>query len=255
MRESDINDIERCAQACAREVAHLVAGGPTWSSSKGGADLVTDRDAEAERAVRGIIRESFPNHRIVGEECGDEGNGEWTWYVDPIDGTVNYAHGLPWYSMSVCAAYAGQIEVGAIAIPTIGALVLARRGRGMRVEGAERRKRADELEAGGLVAMEWNVARPWAGQVPLIEKLATHDVTCRIMGSGTLALAAVALGWVDACLIGSCDYIDHGAGLLACVESGAVCESLGDWTPADGPFIVANKKVAATVAAMYRGTS
>ena len=102
---------------------------------KGAIDLVTEVDVAVEKWFRGFIHDKFPDHRILAEEL-QEGSpagapdSPYCWIFDPIDGTTNYAHGLPIFCASLALEIDGRIEVGAVYDPTRKELFTAQRGRG-----------------------------------------------------------------------------------------------------------------------------
>lgn len=98
---------------------------------KGIADLVTDADVAAERCIAARISAAFPGHAILGEEeqAGDTG-AEYLWVVDPLDGTTNFAHGLPHFAVSIALLHRGQPQLGVVWNPARGDLYTARLGGG-----------------------------------------------------------------------------------------------------------------------------
>ena len=87
---------------------------------KGPIDLVTQVDRQSEEFLISAIRKQFPDHHIVAEESGGRsGETQCTWYIDPIDGTVNFAHGIPFFAVSVAYEEAGELRLGAITIPCV----------------------------------------------------------------------------------------------------------------------------------------
>ena len=98
---------------------------------KGIADLVTDADVAAERCIASRISAAFPGHAILGEEeqAGDTG-AEYLWVVDPLDGTTNFAHGLPHFAVSIALLHLGQPQLGVVWNPARGDLYTARLGGG-----------------------------------------------------------------------------------------------------------------------------
>ncbi|WP_373047236.1 inositol monophosphatase family protein [Vulgatibacter sp.] len=92
-------------------------GGERRIEHKGHIDLVTDADQAAEEAVLAVIRERFPDHAILAEEEGASGASRFRWIVDPLDGTTNYAHGIPHFCTSVACEVDGALAVGAIVDP------------------------------------------------------------------------------------------------------------------------------------------
>src|SRR5690606_11136180 len=99
---------------------------------KGALDLVTAADTASEEVIVGEIRRQFPDHAILAEEGGRTGNAEseFLWVVDPLDGTTNFAHGLPLYSVSIALLHRGEIIAGGVFAPAMGEMYLAARGHG-----------------------------------------------------------------------------------------------------------------------------
>jgi len=101
---------------------------------KGDVDLVTDADQAAEDAIVSTIRAVFPRHDILAEE-GDYGTqgSEYQWIIDPLDGTTNFAHGLPWWAVSIALSVAGEVVLGVVFNPRMGEMFVAVRGEGARL--------------------------------------------------------------------------------------------------------------------------
>jgi len=103
---------------------------------KGAADLVTEVDLAAEKEIIAILSRAFSGHRVVGEESGvGEGESDYIWWIDPIDGTTNFVHGYPFYSVSVALEYRGESIVGIVYDPTRNELFQAVKGRGTFLNG------------------------------------------------------------------------------------------------------------------------
>lgn len=79
---------------------------------KGEIDLVTEADRRSEELIVGRLRGTFPDHSIIAEEGGGDGGSEYLWLVDPLDGTTNYAHGFPWFSISIALLRGGSQSWG-----------------------------------------------------------------------------------------------------------------------------------------------
>lgn len=99
-------------------------------SKTGPTDLVTQADRESEEAIRALLLGRFPGHVILGEEGGQEGHSEFRWIVDPLDGTVNYAHGFPFYAVSIALEIRGEVVVGVVLDTARGELFTATKGGG-----------------------------------------------------------------------------------------------------------------------------
>jgi myo-inositol-1(or 4)-monophosphatase len=109
--------------------AHLVR-------HKGAIDLVTEVDQASEKYILNEIHARFPGDRVVAEESGIlEGDADHTWFIDPLDGTVNYAHGIPAFSVSIAYAIGGKITHGVVFDPTRGEMFTAEAGKGAALNG------------------------------------------------------------------------------------------------------------------------
>ena len=86
---------------------------------KGIIDLVSEADHQSEQLLLGFIRQHFPGDHIVAEESGDlAGDSDQSWFIDPLDGTVNYVHGVPIYSVSIAYAEKGKLRLGVVYDPS-----------------------------------------------------------------------------------------------------------------------------------------
>jgi myo-inositol-1(or 4)-monophosphatase len=97
---------------------------------KGKNDPVTEADRAAEAAIIRTIREAYPEHAFLGEEGGRQGDGPYTWLVDPLDGTFNYAHAIPWFAVSIALVHEGRTQAGVILHTMLGEAYVAEAGRG-----------------------------------------------------------------------------------------------------------------------------
>jgi myo-inositol-1(or 4)-monophosphatase len=204
-------------------IDHIGSHRPATTSVKSGpADLLTDTDLAVEEHVREQIRTRFPDHRIIGEELGDSGpQGGPVWYVDPIDGTTNYAHGLPWASFSLAVADSQGPVAGVVADPFRREMFSACRGQGARCNGVPVRCADTQSLAGSVLLTEWAGHLPWEGMAEMLATLSEQNCTTRIMGSSALALASVAAGRATAVVLGGYNTVDILAGVLIAREAGA----------------------------------
>jgi myo-inositol-1(or 4)-monophosphatase len=130
------------ALAAAREAGAILldeAKSPQSVSYKGEVDLVTQADLRSERAIAARLREAFPDHRIVGEEMGEEGahdgSSRYRWLVDPLDGTTNFAHGFPVYAVSIALLEDDEPVAGVVSHPSANEMFSAKRGSGAWLNG------------------------------------------------------------------------------------------------------------------------
>ena len=96
----------------------------------GKGNLVTDMDHASEDMIVKALRREFPDHAVVAEERGREGTSDYRWFIDPIDGTTNYAHGFPIWTVTLALEVRGRLEVGVTYAPCLGELFWAERGKG-----------------------------------------------------------------------------------------------------------------------------
>src|ERR1700675_187901 len=126
-------------QAMAREAGSLVVGyfrQHVKIEYKGDVDLVTVADRESEALILSRIREHFPLHDVMGEEgTRIETGSDYKWYVDPLDGTTNFAHGYPVFCVSLAVEFRGQRVAGVIYDPTRDEMFSAEKGSGARLNG------------------------------------------------------------------------------------------------------------------------
>jgi myo-inositol-1(or 4)-monophosphatase len=193
---------------------------------KGAIDLVTEIDLEIEREFRAMIARRFPDHVVLGEEFGSSGAGDATarfcWVFDPVDGTTNYAHGLPIFCSSLALEIDGEIMVAAIYDPTRRELFTAERGYGAWLNGAPLRvSTADELIDSLLVTgFHYGIQRDPEELVSLFREFITKSRAVRRLGSAALDLCYVAAGRFDGYWESKIQPWDVAAGGLIVEEAG-----------------------------------
>jgi myo-inositol-1(or 4)-monophosphatase len=204
------------------------------------ADWVTETDLAVERHVRDTVRDRFPSDRIVGEEYGttNASGARATWYVDPVDGTTNYVHGLPFSSFSCAVLDEEGVAIGAVADPYRRELLSAVRGGGARRNGEEALCVQTETLTGGIFLTELTMQSLWNGMTTLMGSLARAGCVTRILGSNALSLASVGAGRALATLIGDFGPVDCHAGTLIARESGAAVRFEGTSVLCAAPGIV-----------------
>jgi len=221
-------EIERSALALAQELAReaieLARGGSAIVSRKANAfDVVTAADIAIENHLRQRISEQFPGHAILGEEQGLRGEDrDWTWVVDPIDGTFNYATGLPGAASSIALMHGDETRVGAVADFALDTVFSCRTGAGMTWD---RGFAPADVEAAAVLGRDRLLIDP-GHQMPdpvvfsvlrLFAELA--PVIPRLIGSAAISLAAVALS--GGCFVGAgLEIWDAAAGMLLAEERG-----------------------------------
>lgn len=214
---------EELARWAVRRVSGVTPAERRFSTKAGPSDLVTDFDREIEQYVRARITAVYPEHAVVGEEFGRSGSpdAELTWYLDPIDGTTNFAHGLPWSSFCLALNDRHGPLVAIVCDLEREVMYTAARGHGTRMNGVPIRCTDAEDVAGQVVLAEWAGNRAWPGMTAMMDRLAEQGVTTRIMGSSALALAHLSAGRAGAVVLGVYQPWDVMAGVLLATEAGA----------------------------------
>lgn len=191
------------------------------------ADLVTEVDVAVERHVRAVVGELFPDFDFVGEEMGGEARpGVPCWYLDPVDGTANFANRIPWNAFSLALVVDDTPLVGVIADPWRADLFEAVKDGGARLNGVTLSVTQSESDgdplSGRIVLTELANQAPWPGMLQLLEGLGNRFCTMRIMGSGTMTLVGIAANRGVGSVIGSFGPEDHLAAVLIVSEAGGV---------------------------------
>jgi myo-inositol-1(or 4)-monophosphatase len=232
---------------------------------KGPGDLITRVDRESERLITQRIRERFPDHGLLAEEGTAHpgtarGAASARWLVDPIDGTSNFAHGLPWFAVSIALEQEGIIQCGAVAVPPLREVFVAERGRGayliadpsqpVRLAVSTVREVGLALIATGLPA-EPSRSR----HVPTIPQVMRSSLQVRIMGSAAAHLACVAAGRLDAYWEPGLNPWDMAAGILLVEEAGGRVSDLAGrpLRAAGGDLLATNGPLHEPLLALVRG--
>jgi len=193
-------------------------------SYKGVIDLVTEIDHQSEAYLLGEVQRDFPDHHIFSEESGViQGDDEHIWYIDPLDGTVNYAHNIPIFSVSIAYAHKGVLALGAVYDPMRDEMFLAERGKGATLNGkAIHVSSTMELQKSLLVTGfpydAWNTAQDNFANFIKFGKLSQG---VRRLGSAAIDLCYVASGRFDGFWELALKPWDVAAGGLICEEAGA----------------------------------
>ncbi len=215
---------------------------PKQITYKGDVDLVTQADKRSEKLIVERLTKYFPDHGIVAEEgTGHSAASEFQWYVDPLDGTTNFAHGYPCFCISIALAQRDAASVGVIFNPYYNELFTAARGEGAALNGSTLRVSQNATLATSLLCTGFPVHKRLAS--PNIQyywdfTLRSHGV--RRDGSAALDLAGVAAGRLDGFWEFGLKKWDTAAGLLLVEEAGGnVSDFAGRHYELGGPVILA----------------
>jgi myo-inositol-1(or 4)-monophosphatase len=223
LSEEELDAREEALVAVASEAGELAKrlfSNPSGVKLKGKQDFITAADGEVERMIVERLARRFPGDGFLGEEGGASGGAGALWVIDPIDGTANFAHGIPHFCVSIALVSDGELALGAIAAPMYGELFRARAGRGAFRNGRAMRVAEMTDPKRAIVELGWSARRPARAYTALLERvLATGAVFLRA-GSGALGLAYVADGRTHGYCELHINSWDTLAGLLMVREAG-----------------------------------
>jgi myo-inositol-1(or 4)-monophosphatase len=228
--EPTLTDIETLARN-AGEILRAGYGKRHQINHKGLIDLVTEVDQQSETYLLGEIRHRFPSHRIVAEESGAwEGQECCLWHVDPLDGTVNYAHGVPFFSVSIAYQEGPQILLGVVYDPLRDELFCAERGQGAWLNGEPiHTSLTTQLIQSLLVTgFPYDIRNSPEKNLNNYARFSMRSQGVRRLGSAALDLCYVASGRLDGYWEMACGSWDLAAGALIAEQAGALV------TKADG---------------------
>jgi len=250
------------AADAAGEIHRALFGGTLRVEYKGRHDPVTEADRAAEAAIVKILRDAFPDHAFLGEEGGRQGDAAYLWLIDPLDGTFNYVHTIPWFAVSIALEHQGRLVSGVILNSMYGEVYAAEAG-----AGAYAARTHDLPAAGRGDLSRWRRLRVPAtarldqatlstgfpnsveeARVNLdhFTKLLLASAKIRAMGSAALGLAAVALGQMDGYWEIGPSAWDLAAGALLVEEAGGrVTDFRG------GPLDLRGRQILATNGAIH----
>jgi myo-inositol-1(or 4)-monophosphatase len=228
---------------------------------KGPQDFLTEVDGETETFIAERLLAIFPIDGFIGEEskARPAGEGGAAWIVDPIDGTANFARGVPHFCVSIACVAAGKVEVGVIYDPMRDELFSSRRGDGARLNGARMRTSDASELASSSVEVGWNLRAGPDQYVDLLRRVASTGASPSRTGSGALALAYVAAGRRDGFVEHHINAWDCLAGILLVTEAGGYVNDFlrGDGLTKGNPLVAcaSGVKGALIAAAAFEGVT
>ena len=226
---------------------------------KGPQDFLTEVDGETEAFIARQLLQIFPTDGVIGEESKGRPavEGGAAWVVDPIDGTANFARGVPHFCVSIACVVADKVEVGVIYDPMRDELFSSRRGGGAWLNGAPMRASGASELASSSVEVGWNMRAGPEQFADLLLRVASTGASPSRTGSGALALAYVAAGRRDGFVEHHINAWDCLAGILLVAEAGGYVNDFlrGDGLTKGNPLIACapGVKVALIAAAAFEG--
>ncbi|MGB2818524.1 MAG: inositol monophosphatase family protein [Burkholderiaceae bacterium] len=193
-------------------------------ASKGRSDFVTEVDRAAEQAIVDILLKAYPDHAILAEEAGASGESEYTWIIDPLDGTTNFIHGFPQYAVSIALRHREHVTQAVVFDPTRNELFTASRGRGAflnerRIRVSRRTKLSECLIGTGFPFRSFEHLDEY---VRMFRSVTELTAGIRRPGAAALDLAYVAAGRLDGFWEIGLSPWDMAAGSLLILEAGGL---------------------------------
>lgn len=224
--QPSLNDLQTWARQ-AGEILRAGVGQGFHVEHKGRIDLVTEIDKRSEAYLVQQIRARFSDHSIVTEETGlHQGRDDHRWFIDPLDGTINYVHGLPIYAVSIAYAYRGQMQLGVVYDPSRDECFSAERGQGAWLNGnALHVSDTNELIQALLVTGFSYDVDAQIHNLDYYGRFSTRAQAVRRLGSAALDLCYVAAGRLDGYWEMGVNSYDVAAGILLVQEAGGVVTS------------------------------
>jgi myo-inositol-1(or 4)-monophosphatase len=217
---------------------------------KGEIDLVTEVDLAVERRFRATIAERFPDHEVLGEEFSSpdaRSSSRSRWIFDPVDGTTNFAHGLPIFCASLAFEQDAEVRAGAVYDPTRRELFTAARGEGAFLNG----RRLQVSSSGALddallcTGFPYDVRDDRDEVIGLFSEFVGRARAVRRLGSAAIDLCYVAAGRLDGFWEARLKPWDTAAGAVIVEEAGGAVSTWtgGGWTPYAGALVATNGRV------------
>lgn len=223
-------------------------------STKSDNEFVSEVDRQAEAAIIDTLRKAYPHHAFLGEESGSQGSSDFVWIIDPLDGTTNFLHGFPQFSVSIALQLRGRLEVGVIWDPMRQEMFTASRGDGAtlnerRIRVSKRRGLEGALLGTGFPYRDLGRLEPY---MDVFKELVGKTAGIRRPGSAALDLAYVAAGRYDGFWEYALKPWDLAAGMLMVREAGGYVKDFkgGDDCLDTGDIVAGGEKVYKDIAAL-----
>lgn len=193
------------------------------SHKEGVNNLVTEADHAAEKAILEVINTQFPDHYIHSEEKGEIiQESEYKWLIDPIDGTVNFAHGIPLCCVSIGVEKAGEVILGAVYNPILKEFFFAEKGKGSTLNDARIHvsEQADVARCCLVTGFPYTYINMENGPLEIFDRFIRKGIPVRRLGSAAIDLCWVAAGRFDGFYEHKLEPWDSAAGHLIVLEAG-----------------------------------
>ena len=193
------------------------------SNKEGINNLVTEADHASEKAIIGVIKSTFPDHHILSEEAGELiQDSKYKWIIDPIDGTINFAHGIPLNCVSIGVEHNGDIIMAAVYNPHMNELFFAEKGKGaiLNEKMIHVSEQTQAIKACLVTGFPYTYLNMPNGPLEIFERFIRKGVPVRRLGSAAIDLCWVACGRFDGFYEHKLEAWDSAAGYLIVEEAG-----------------------------------
>jgi myo-inositol-1(or 4)-monophosphatase len=210
-------------EAGAKELMRFFNGTFTISNKEGINNLVTEADHAADKAIQEVIKKSFPDHGIVSEETAEKiTESEFKWIVDPIDGTVNFANGIPICCVSIGLEQNGKMLMGAVYNPILKEFYFAEKGKGATLNDKKISvsNKTEVLRSCLVTGFPYTYLDQPNGPLQVFERLIRKGIPVRRLGSAAIDLCWVAAGRFDGFYEHQLNAWDSAAGFIIVEEAG-----------------------------------
>jgi len=213
----------KAARAGATEILRFFNTDYKTSYKEGVNNLVTEADHASEKAIIEVIRNEFPGHQLLGEESGNHiQDSTYKWIIDPIDGTINFAHGIPLNCVSIAIEKDEEIIMGAVYNPHINEFFFAEKGIGATLndKAIAVSNETEVIKSCLVTGFPYTYINMPNGPIEIFEKLVKKGVPVRRIGSAAIDLCWVACGRFDGFYEHKLEPWDSAAGYLIVEEAG-----------------------------------
>jgi myo-inositol-1(or 4)-monophosphatase len=254
------NTLFKAIQAGANELTRYFNGTFTINNKATINDLVTEADHASERAIFEVIQQAHPEHFILSEETGAiPSNSNIKWIIDPIDGTINFANGIPICCVSIGVEENGEMLMGAVYNPFMNEMFFAEKGKGAFLNDKPIKvSDKDNLLTSCLVTgFPYQYLDAENGPLQIFEKLIRKSIPVRRLGSAALDLCWTAAGRFDGFYEHKLQAWDSAAGYLIVQEAGGIVTDLNGekYNPYQPGIIATNGKIQDQLLALLKGGS
>jgi len=230
-------------EAGANELMRFFNGTFTISNKEGINNLVTEADHASDKAIQNVIKKAFPDHGIISEETAEViSESEYKWIIDPIDGTINFANGIPICCVSIGLEHNGKMLMGAVYNPILKEFFFAEKGKGATLNDKKISvsNKDDVLRSCLVTGFPYTYLDQPNGPLQAFERLIRRGIPVRRLGSAAIDLCWVAAGRFDGFYEHQLNAWDSAAGFIIVEEAGGKVTDLnGDTYSPYQPGIIA----------------